>query len=112
MTIYLIQSKNMIINSDHIISAEFIPEHDEIDDEETINGIEVKKKHRPSCLNIAIAKQVLEQDLTWDGNVRGVAAISEIVKVRGKEADIFWDVLTSPAYPIREYLNKETTSPN
>ena len=89
---YLI--KNTVINADHIIMVEYHQAMSGIDDE-TGNPFA-----NASRCKIVLTSTFLKESCDYNGNVTGVAAVSDFETLFDTDADRFWEAYMSDAYTV------------
>lgn len=104
MPIFYLPSKETIINSDHIIRAEYTPEHVYRDtDEEGPNAPERTARARL----ILVLTELVQEEAISCGNTVGVSSISKKLSFHGVDAETLWDIITRHSY----WLPVNQTSP-
>lgn len=100
MTIYFIESMKMLINSDHIIRANYVPELEVTDDYDKMTG-QLKPPYKTKS-RLTLKTTELERDceFSYDGNVLGTAATSKEIVLRGVDADLLFGTLTLNSHAI------------
>ena len=85
----LLKIKNKIINTNHLVNAEYTPAKEWIDDEcEPPKAIEV-----PSALALTMTSICGQQVAGYEGKVLGVYSKSSVITLAGQDADDVWTVL-------------------
>jgi hypothetical protein len=107
MTIYYIPSVQEMINDAHIIRAKFTPAHlvDAHIDEDS--GQQVQARFVDAYLEFWTTENVLEEDVSYNGSVHGVVAISKRMTYRSLEAEYLWDALKRSAYALSDIPSKD-----
>lgn len=83
-----------VINSDHIVSVEYIPASSGIDDE---TGQPYNFKPRAYITTSAVKRDI---EPGWDGSVAGVGTKSSVINLRGEQADRFWALYSADAVDV------------
>jgi hypothetical protein len=89
---YLIGNK--VINADHIVMAEYRPADSGIDEETD------KPFSRSSNCKVTLTSTYLKESGDYNGNITGVAAVSDFEMLYDTDADRFWQEYISDAYQV------------
>ncbi len=95
MNMILIKELNQIINLEHVVDISYEPAHDFIDDEFETLGAPVRTLHADALLILTTTALMLKTVEQYDGAFVGVVATSKLIIIRGRVAEIVFDLLTS-----------------
>jgi hypothetical protein len=99
MTLYYIQSKNEIINSEHIIRAKFEPEHIEPEGEDEY-GIHHKERAIANKLSLWLTEIDIKNSYAYEDKVDGTASATAIYILRKTDAVRLWEAMKRDTYSI------------
>ena len=89
-----IPERNLFINLDQVISVEFEPEHDYVDDElADMPGFEPRTVHVMDKLTLVTTALELGQVDGYDGEFKGVASVSKKITITGHKAMAMFNML-------------------
>jgi hypothetical protein len=104
MTLYLLSSQNMMINSDHIIRANFYPAH-MIEAHKDVDGNDLflPASEIKAHLELFLTERVSEELSDFCGDFRGVTSISNSIHLYSSDAELLWSALERSCYPILDF---------
>jgi hypothetical protein len=105
--IYYIPSREEMINSDHIIRAEFSPKHIVETGTDDMSGQPYPKHSVSATLVLWLTELRLDELCGYEGSTRGTASVSKSLEYRGLEAEYLWDALKRSAYGLSTFPSKE-----
>lgn len=85
----LLKIKNKIINTAHLVSAEYRPAHEWEDDEYEPS----RKVNAPSRLEITMSSIGSRAFSEYEGKIVAACSESDVIRFTGQEADDVWIVL-------------------
>jgi hypothetical protein len=102
---YYIPSKETIINSEHIIRAEFEPPKMIEDEFDEFSG-RTRSYFREARLTLVLTELKQENYDGYEGKHLGTSSVSKCLVFRSLEAEYFWDALKREAYSLSVFPSK------